>query len=96
MHLVLSVKTDDALKVETETSVEQLKAALKDKNITVNGRADSLTQFTIDGVQPNDDASSGRWRIRSSGLVRSGSGLGRHLHVPDEAEHREAAAAPKR
>ena len=55
MHLVLSVKTDDALKVETDTSVEQLKAALKDKNVTVNGRVDSLTQFTIDGVTPGDD-----------------------------------------
>src|SRR6187399_1064009 len=55
MHLVLSVKTDDALKIETDTSVEQLKAALKDKNITVNGRVDSLTQFTIDGVAPGDD-----------------------------------------
>ncbi len=29
LHLVLQVKTDDALKVETETSSEQLREALK-------------------------------------------------------------------
>mgnify|MGYP003336084862 CR=1 FL=1 len=35
LHLVLQVKTDDALRVETETSAEQLKDALKAKGFTI-------------------------------------------------------------
>ena len=35
LHMVLQVKTDDALRVETETSSEQLKEALKAQGIVI-------------------------------------------------------------
>ena len=57
VHLVYQVQTDDALKVETETSSEQLHQALKDANVTVGAvRVTSLTQFVVDGVPPAADA----------------------------------------
>jgi preprotein translocase subunit SecD len=56
LQLILQVKTDDALRVETETSSEQLKEALKTQNITVTGvRVLSLTSFAVDGVPSNLD-----------------------------------------
>jgi len=55
IHLVLAVKTEDALRVETETSSEQLRALLKDQGIVVGGKVDSLTQFTVDGVPAASD-----------------------------------------
>ncbi|MEO8483045.1 MAG: protein translocase subunit SecD [Acidobacteriota bacterium] len=54
VHFVLSVQTDDALRLETETASEQLRAALKDKNITVT-TTPSLSAFTVAGVAPQDD-----------------------------------------
>jgi preprotein translocase subunit SecD len=57
LHLVLQVKTDDALRVETETSSEQLREALKAQGIIVGGtRVLSLTEFQIDGVPADKDA----------------------------------------
>jgi preprotein translocase subunit SecD len=57
LQLILQVKTDDALKVETETSSEQLKESLKTQNIVVGGvRVLSLTSFAVDGVPADKDA----------------------------------------
>src|SRR5678816_2854475 len=54
IQLIMQVKTDDALRIESETSSEQLKAALKDKGIAVTTKAD-ITNFTVMGVPaPND------------------------------------------
>lgn len=56
LHLILQVKTEDALRVETETSSEQLKEALKTQGITVTGvRVLSLTSFAVDGVPSDKD-----------------------------------------
>ena len=56
LQLILQVKTDDALRVETETSSEQLKAALSAQSITVTGvRVLSLTSFAVDGVPSASD-----------------------------------------
>ncbi len=56
LHLVLQVKTDDALRVETETSSEQLREALKAQGIIVGGtKVLSLTEFQIDGVPADKD-----------------------------------------
>ena len=56
VHMVLQVKTDDALRVETETSAEQFYDALKAANVTVNApKVTSNTEFTIDGVPPAAD-----------------------------------------
>lgn len=51
IHMVLQVKTDDALRVETETSAQQFAEALKTANVTANApKILSLTDFSIDGV----------------------------------------------
>jgi preprotein translocase subunit SecD len=54
VHLVLAVQTDDALRLETETSSEQLKQALKDKGITVT-TTPAVTEFTVQGVPQISD-----------------------------------------
>ncbi|HUF47920.1 MAG TPA: protein translocase subunit SecD [Vicinamibacterales bacterium] len=56
IHLVLQVHTDDALRLETETTAEQLQQALRDEGIAV-GRiaADGLTRFVAEGVPPARD-----------------------------------------
>ncbi len=52
VHLVLRVKTDDALQVETETTVERLRDALMRANVVFT-KADvtSPTEFRVEGVQ---------------------------------------------
>src|SRR5215208_6888847 len=51
VHLVLRVNTEDALKLETQTTAEQLSAALKDANVTVGTvRADTMSTFVVEGV----------------------------------------------
>lgn len=56
IHMVLQVKTDDALKVETETSSEQFFEALKSANVTVNPpKIVSNVEFAIDGVPSSAD-----------------------------------------
>jgi preprotein translocase subunit SecD len=56
VHLVLQVKTDDALKLETETASEALLEALKTAGITATAPAPtSATEFEIQGVPPAND-----------------------------------------
>src|ERR1051325_6868728 len=56
IHLVLKVKTDDALKIETETSTEQFAEALKRATVTVASvHPTSLTEFVVEGVPPASD-----------------------------------------
>jgi preprotein translocase subunit SecD len=56
LHLVLRVHTDDAIRAETETAVEQMRAALKEANVPVTSvRTTGLSEFTIEGIPtPND------------------------------------------
>ena len=56
VHLVLQVQTDDALRIETETTAEQLLQALADDGVAVTSiRPTSLTTFDVEGVpQAND------------------------------------------
>jgi preprotein translocase subunit SecD len=52
VHLVLRVHTDDALRVETETTAERLREALKKGNVTfTNVIATNPTEFKVEGVQ---------------------------------------------
>src|SRR5206468_2310522 len=57
VHLVLRVQTDDALRIETETEMERLRAELQTRNIPVS-KIDSVspTQFRVEGVPPAQDA----------------------------------------
>lgn len=56
VHLVLRVHTDDALRVETETTVEQLRDRLQTANVQVGAiTATGPTEFRVEGVT-NDQA----------------------------------------
>jgi preprotein translocase subunit SecD len=54
VHLVLAVKTDDAVRLETETVSEQVKQALKDKGITVTTKP-GAKEFAVEGVARESD-----------------------------------------
>jgi preprotein translocase subunit SecD len=57
IHMVLRVKTDDALRVQTETSSEQFFEALKTAGVTANTpKVLDITSFSIDGINPAGDA----------------------------------------
>ena len=55
VHLVMQVKTDDAVRIETETSADRLREALRPvvpgATVTVN----SPTEFRVDNVPPDQD-----------------------------------------
>ncbi len=56
VHLVLRVQTDDALRVETETSAEQLsEQAIVDGIVLTSVAAVSPTEIRIEGVPPDRD-----------------------------------------
>jgi preprotein translocase subunit SecD len=54
IHLVLRVHTDDALRLETETTAEQLQQALADAKLPVTIKP-GLTEFVVDGVPAGSD-----------------------------------------
>ncbi|MEQ1759863.1 MAG: protein translocase subunit SecD [Vicinamibacterales bacterium] len=57
VHLVLRVKTDDALRVETESEMERVREALRTANIPVTSiTAPSPTEFRIEGATGQDAA----------------------------------------
>lgn len=57
VHLVLRVQTDDALKLETQTTADRLNEQLKTAKITVGSVASTgPTTFTVAGVPPDQDA----------------------------------------
>src|SRR6202163_1513719 len=57
VHLVLRVKTDTALKVETESEMERLRGLLGTRGVqTKNIELVSPTQFKVEGVPPAQDA----------------------------------------
>jgi preprotein translocase subunit SecD len=56
VHLVMRVQTDDALRLETQTTADRLAEQLKTTNIAVGGIAvNSPTQFAVTGVSPEQD-----------------------------------------
>ncbi len=57
VQLVLRVQTDDALRLETETTMERLREQLEEKNVTVGTMtADEPSRFRVDGVPQAQDA----------------------------------------
>src|ERR1700674_3233135 len=57
VHLVLRVKTDTALKVETESEMERLRGLLSTRGVqTTNIELVSPTQFKVEGVASAQDA----------------------------------------
>ncbi|HYB94315.1 MAG TPA: protein translocase subunit SecD [Vicinamibacterales bacterium] len=56
VQLVLRVQTDDALRLETQTTADRLAEQLKQKNITVGGiTVNNASSFTVTGVPPDKD-----------------------------------------
>ena len=49
-HFVLEVHTDDAVRLETETTSEQLRVAANEAKIPVTSRVTGLDSFVIEGV----------------------------------------------
>jgi preprotein translocase subunit SecD len=57
VHLVMRVITDDALRLEVQTTADRLAAQLKTANIPVTGiTVNGPTSFTVTGVSPEQDA----------------------------------------
>ena len=94
VHLVLRVNTDDALRLDTETTMEQLREAVGRQGHLRrrSSRSISPTQFKVEGIPQNQDGGVPRGGQRSAGVVQPGVRRRRHLHVHDEAEHHRAAA----
>jgi len=57
VHLVLRVQTDDALRLETQTTADRLTEQLKTANINTSGvTVNGPTSFTVNGISPDQDA----------------------------------------
>jgi len=57
VHLVLQVNTDDALRLDTETTAESLRNELEKSGLTsATVEATSPTEFRVNGLQPGQDA----------------------------------------
>jgi preprotein translocase subunit SecD len=57
VHLVLRAHTDDALRLETETTSERLRQLLRERNINVTGvQVLDAASFRVDGVPQGQDA----------------------------------------
>jgi len=57
VHLVLRVQTDDALRLDTETTMEQLREAVETKGLTsLTFASVEPTRFKVDGVPQAQDA----------------------------------------
>ena len=57
VHLVLRVQTEDAVRLQTEQEMEQLRAALQKANIPITGiSSPDPTHIRVEGVPPAQDA----------------------------------------
>jgi preprotein translocase subunit SecD len=83
VHLVLRVNTDDALRLETETSAERLREDVEKAGITgITTKVLGPTQFQVTGVPPAQDA---LFRQNAAGVLatfnREGGAEGIHTFV---------------
>ena len=77
VQLVLRVQTDDALKLETQTTADRLGELLKSKNIAVGAiTVDSATSFSVSGVPPDKDAEFRNSLIEVETNYERGAGAG--------------------
>jgi preprotein translocase subunit SecD len=76
VQLVLRVQTDDAIKLETQTTADRLAELLKSKNIAVGAvTVNGPTSFTVSGVPADKDAEFRNNLIEAeTNYERSGSG----------------------
>jgi len=56
VHLVLRVQTDDALRLETQTTADRLTEQLKTANLNTSGvSVNGASSFTVNGISPDQD-----------------------------------------
>ena len=80
VHLVLRVQTDDALKLETETTVERLRDALTRASVqTTKLEATSGTQFVAEGIQ--NDAGFRQAAVDADAVFNRASGAGTYTYT---------------
>jgi preprotein translocase subunit SecD len=56
VHLVMRVQSDDAVRLETETTSDRLREQMKSQNIPGTVTIVSPTEFRVEGVAPEQDA----------------------------------------
>ncbi len=56
VHLVMRVQTDDAVRLETETTADRLRELMKAQNLPGTVTFVSPTEFRVDGIPPEQDA----------------------------------------
>src|SRR5690606_33431672 len=77
VHLVLRVQTDDALRVETETTSERLREELSRQGLEVGSIVvDGITAFRVEGVPADRDQEFRRIADDWVGAVYERSGAG--------------------
>ncbi len=71
VHLVMQVKTDDALKIETDTSANQVQEAMKTASPSIAGsvRAISISEFQVDGVPAASEQQFRQLALQTVGTV---------------------------
>jgi preprotein translocase subunit SecD len=79
-HFVLEVRTDDAVRLETETTSEQLRVAANEAKIPVTARVVGLDSFVIEGVPGPMDQQFRTLADQQTTLsfTREASGAGSH------------------
>src|SRR5688500_9581210 len=77
VQLVLRVHTDDALRLETQTTADRLAEQLKTANIAVGAiTVDGPTAFTVNGVTPEQDAAFRSTAVEAETNYERASGAG--------------------
>ena len=80
VHLVLRVQTDDALKLETETTVERLRDTLTRAGVMFGKlEATSGTEFVVEGI--TDDQAFRAAAVEPDAVFNRGSGAGRYTYT---------------
>jgi preprotein translocase subunit SecD len=80
VHLVLRVQTDDALKLETETTVERLRDTLTRGSVAF-AKLETVdsTSFIVEGIQ--DDQAFRAAAVEPDAVFNRGSGAGRYTYT---------------
>lgn len=82
VHLVLRVQTDDALKLETETTMERFRELLEERNIVVGGLGvEDPSRFRVDGVPRAQDAQFRETANEIQNTYNRGSGAAEGQYV---------------
>ena len=80
VHLVLRVQTDDALKLETETTVERLRDTLTRGSVAfAKLEAVDTTSFVVEGIQ--DDQGFRTAAVEPDAVFNRASGAGRYTYT---------------